>query len=225
MHLTSRKPGKKRNKFARALFLSPIAAAILVLFNSGGNGGLLASVWHDPLSVIAGRSPGEREAGVLVDTKPALPTSLAALGAPGTEPWERVLGPVRHRPGEPLLDDLGTGLAPQPLLADLQDPGLLDGLDFGSPTLPALSPSGARAPSPRLGPTRVPDVSYLPNCCDTTDPVLPVPEPGTPTDPASPVPEPGTWLMHILGMLAVGGALRHRNRRDRRPLALLARPG
>jgi len=46
--------------------------------------------------------------------------------------------------------------------------------------------------------------------------VTPTPTP-TPT-PASPVPEPGSWLMIIMGLFAVGGAMRSRNLRPERPM-------
>lgn len=232
-YVMSEKPEKKRgrfgSRFSRALFLSPIAVAVAFLLNAGETGELLAAAWHDPLAVLAGRSPGTRDAGVLVDSKSGSSTALAALGDPGSAPWERVLGPVRYRPDTPLADDFVNSLAPLPALGDVLDPGLLNGPNSAFPPLsglPALSPPGGGFPSGPSGP-RGPGLIYPADCCDTIDPGSPDPGPGpgpgTPTDPVSPVPEPGTWLMFVLGMLAVGRALRERVRRTGRPLALLPR--
>lgn len=62
-------------------------------------------------------------------------------------------------------------------------------------TPPVAPPTGTPTPSPPGGPPGV------------TPPVVP------PSGPIPPIPEPGTWMLLILGIFAVGTALRRRSRR------------
>ncbi len=144
--------------------------------------GIIATLL-DPLSLFAGRSPGEREGALL-------PTKLAKAG-----PEERVLSEVRDR-------DPGVGAAPPDpgLLPDAALPGsrLADGLPggpaggftpFGLPFSPPGGPGDGFIPGGPGGPPFVPP---------PTNP------------PVSGVPEPGTWVVLILGFFAVGWAMRRR---------------
>lgn len=144
--------------------------------------GIIATLL-DPLSLFAGRSPGEREGALL-------PTKLAKAG-----PEERVLSEVRDRdPG------IGGALPPDPgLLPDAALPGsrIGDGLPGG--------PAGGFAPfGLPFAPPGGPGDGFIPG--GGTPPFVPPPT----NPPVSAVPEPGTWMVLILGFFAVGWAMRHR---------------
>ena len=138
----------------------------------------------DPLSLFAGRSPGERGAGPLLSTKP------------GGGPQERVLSTVRDR------DPTGDPAAPP-------EPGLLP--DAGLPGAPAgdgALPSGAVADD-QFGPFGAPFSAFNapPGEINPGRALIAPP----PTDPVtSAVPEPATWAVMILGFFAVGWAMRRR---------------
>jgi hypothetical protein len=158
----------------------------------------------DPLSVLGARSPGERDAGALFDTKPWL---FDAAESKPTAPWERVLGNFRHRP-EPVpigdLPDLASQAAPLAFEEPFLPQDLLGGSDappgFNSGNLPTISPPSLRAP---ITPT-------APPCCGVDVP-------------ASPVPEPSTWLMYVFGMMAAGSQLRRGKRSPSRLVPARAR--
>lgn len=164
---------KRRFRRDYALFLAPVALALLLLAAVTQNAELLASAWRDPATVLEERSPGERDPGALYSTKPE--RILARV-----LPAERVLPVVRERfaPEEaPLADEFG----------------------FDEPALAAFAPEIVEdlplpPPPPVLTVSTVPD--GLP----------------PPTVPGA-VPEPATWLVSILGLFAVAGAMRRRNRK------------
>jgi hypothetical protein len=148
--------------------------------------GIIATLL-DPLSLFAGRSPGERGEGALLSTKP------------GHGPEERVLSTVRDR--DPV------GAAPP-----AEDPGFLpDSALPGAPAenaLPASSVAGDQfAPFgvPFSG-SGDPGGGFIPGGGSR---LLP---PSGPPDPplTSGIPEPATWAMMILGFFAVGWAMRRR---------------
>jgi hypothetical protein len=104
---------KRRRADARrnaALFLSPIAVALAVLWMFGQNVPVFASSWRAPLAVLTDRSPGGRASGALYNTKPL-------RLAPVTIPHERVLTSTRVRP-EPELEAFLPPEAPLDLLSD-----------------------------------------------------------------------------------------------------------
>ena len=192
---------KKWSKRDRLLFCTPIALSLLLLGLFVENGGVMASAWRDPLTVLSERSPGARGAGALYSTKPKsehVRTALAGV------PTERVLGLPRVRPELPgILPPEATPLAlgPDaiPMAAGLLPSSLTDGP--GVQPFPDFFP-----PSPSLGgpiivtPGLEPEVPVTPN---------PPPTPPGPPPP-SPVPEPTTWLLNILGVFAIGGVMRYR---------------
>lgn len=141
----------------------------------------------DPLSLFAGRSPGEREGALL-------PTKLAKAG-----PEERVLSEVRDRDpgiGDPPAAPPASGLLPDAALPGAPAEGALPGggdpggsfAPFGLPFGPPGGPGDSFVPGGPGGPPFVPP----------------------PTGPVSAVPEPGTWAVLILGFFAVGWAMRRR---------------
>lgn len=139
----------------------------------------------DPLSLIAGRSPGEREGALL-------PTKLAKAG-----PEERVLSEVRDRDpgiGDPPADP---GLLPDAALPGAPGEGALPGGPAGEPFAPFGTPFG--------GPGD-PGPSFIPGGPGGSPPFTPPPGGGIPSG----VPEPGTWAVMILGFFAVGWAMRRR---------------
>lgn len=104
-----------------------------------------------------------------------------------TAPQERVLGITRQRP-EIILPDLLP--AEEPLNLAMQNPLTIDTPGLGPLTEPFTTPKGP------------------PEIARTTPPTVRLAT-------VSPVPEPTTWLLNILGLAAVGGAMRYRNRRTR----------
>lgn len=174
-----------------ALLLAAGTAAYLGLFARAEDRAAVAATLRNPLSVFSARSPGARVGGALLQTKRRLAANRRVAGAPrpaGVLPQERVLSNVRTRPAAPVL-----ALAQPPF-----DAGLL-----GSPTtafdvpgigLPGQAP-GFDVPSFGGG-----DVSPNPAATQPEGPVPPGPA----------VPEPATWAMMILGLGAIGQALRNR---------------
>lgn len=152
--------------------------------------GIIATLL-DPLSLFAGRSPGERGEGALLSTKP------------GHGPEERVLSTVRDR--DPV------GAAPP-----AEDPGLLpDSALPGAPPAENALPAGA-GPGDQFAPFGAPFSSFgepgggfIPGGGGGGGGLIP---PVLPPDPplTSAVPEPATWAVMILGFFAVGWAMRRR---------------
>lgn len=106
-----------------------------------------------------------------------------------TEPRERVLGITRERP-EIVLPDMLPAAEPLDLA---MGPLTVDTPGLGPLTEPITAPKGP--PEFTRGTPPTVQLAML-----------------------SPVPEPATWLFNILGLFAVGGALRYRNRKTRMPL-------
>jgi len=183
----------RRKRWKRTLLLVPLFVCLFFIAVAERGGPAISKVRKDgivatlldPLSLFAGRSPGERGDGAL------LPTKLAKAG-----PEERVLSQVRDR-------DPGVGGAPPP------DPGLLpDAALPGAPGQNVLP--GGPAGGDQFAPFGLP----FGNPGDSGPGFIPggrsfVPPP--PTGPiTSAVPEPGTWAVMILGFFAVGWAVRRR---------------
>ncbi|MES2255649.1 MAG: PEPxxWA-CTERM sorting domain-containing protein [Pseudomonadota bacterium] len=148
--------------------------------------GIIATLL-DPLSLFAGRSPGERGEGALLSTKP------------GHGPEERVLSTVRDR--DP------AGAAPP-----AGDPGFLpDSALPGAPPAENALPAGG-VPGDQFAPFGAPFSSpgepgggFIPGGGSGLVPPLPPDPPLT-----SGIPEPATWAVMILGFFAVGWAMRRR---------------
>ncbi|MFW2851001.1 PEPxxWA-CTERM sorting domain-containing protein [Sphingomonas sp. TX0543] len=158
----------------------------------------------DPLSVLSDRSPGDRAAGALTQTKPARERELASSrtrAAPPGSPTERVLTSLRERPlvGEP----------------DAQP------IPFNNTAVPDLAPSPT---AQVLGPTQTPGGTNILPIPPVNNGgggggggggiiVTPTPTPtGSPTPPVTPVPEPATWAMLLAGFFGIGIAMRRRVR-------------
>lgn len=188
----------RRKRWKRTLLLTALFVCLFFVAVAERGGPAISKVRKDgivatlldPMSLFAGRSPGERGEGAL------LPTKLAKAG-----PEERVLSQVRDR-------DPGVGDPPP-------DPGLLPDADLpGSRVANGLpgGPAGGAPFAPFVGSPFAPPGG-------PGDPFIPGPgappggPPGTPPPGggiASGVPEPGTWAVMILGFFAVGWAMRRR---------------
>jgi hypothetical protein len=163
------KAGGRRNRWKRTLLLVTLFVCLFFVAVAERGGPAISKVRKDgivatlldPMSLFAGRSPGERGEGAL------LPTKLAKAG-----PEERVLSQVRDR--EP-----GLGNPPPPsipgMLPDAALPGapgenvLPGGLAGGEPCVPFGAPFAAPGGPGGPGGPGVPP----------TGPVSGVPEPGT----------------------------------------------
>lgn len=185
-----------RNRWKRTLLLTALFVCLffVAVAERGGpaiskirKDGIVATLL-DPMSLFAGRSPGEREGALL-------PTKLAKAG-----PEERVLSEVRDR-------DPGAGDPPADpgLLPDAALPGsrAADGLPGG----PAgFAPFGAPFGAPGdPGDGFIPGGGGIPGG-PGVPPGTPPPGGGIPSG----IPEPGTWAVMILGFFAVGWAMRRR---------------
>lgn len=224
--------GNRKSRFRRevVLFFAPVGLAGMLLLIATQNSELLAAVWNDPQSLLAKRSPGERDQGALYDTKPER-VADADQAADTILPKERVLAITRERPTLPLPADV----APEELpigLADLGDfaPSAVGPAAFTSPGFGFAAPGGggpgggssAFAPSGPIVPAD--DEATLPDTVPGPEDTTPSDLPSGPTPPTgpdapvgSPVPEPETWATMILGLFVVAGSMRRRNRRDRHP--------
>jgi hypothetical protein len=157
----------------------------------------VAAALRDPLSVLGDRSPGARLGGALFQTKQRRAAGQRTRPiAPGVVPHERVLAMTRSRPvpsAGPLGDavpDLALLGRPEPMFVG---PGVpvtggapqfdVPGFSFGDGPGFAIVPDGPQPSQPGSPP---------------------------PNGPGSAVPEIATWLMMILGIGAVGRALRRR---------------
>lgn len=115
----------------RALFFLPIVIGLIVLALFAANKAALASVWRDPLSVLAQRSPGARDAGALYNTKIRPEVFKAAL----TGPHERVLPGLRERAEPPLSDPMLTD-EPLSVLLDQEPDFGMTPFAFDGPNIP-----------------------------------------------------------------------------------------
>jgi hypothetical protein len=84
----------RKGAITGAAFASLIVGGLVM--SSDSSRGFVGSALADPLSVLAGRSPGERSSGVLLQTKNAAPrpTRVASRG-PRPAPAEKVLSAAR----------------------------------------------------------------------------------------------------------------------------------
>lgn len=214
---------RTRHRYNRALFFAPIGLALLLVLLLSQNVEVLASVWRDPLSVLAARSPGHRDASALYNTKQKR-LGLAKAGPAGILPHERVLAGTRMRP-DPLLPAELADVGP---LADFVDDAPIG--TFAPGVVPSMGsvggPGSFGAPGGFGGsPGTVPLLkkSSLENQPLTSDtPLIDIPPvdgppggspPGdNPTDVSAAVPEPSTWLMNIVGLFAVAAVMRRGKR-------------
>ena len=170
----------------------PIA---LVASNSQTGNAFVAAALADPLSVLAGRSPGERRAGALAQSKPV-----------AAKPTERVLSNIRTRPplvapGKKTNSLVPTGIAPG--LIDLS-PVAGGVVGAAAPLSPVINGGGGGGVGFIAGPGFVTGGSAGSG-------------PGTSPTPDAPdvvtvVPEPQTWFMMIAGFFFIASALRSRRR-------------
>jgi hypothetical protein len=189
----------RRRRWRRTLLLVPLLVGVVAVAEPGpavigtaiakvgGAGGLVAAL-KDPLSLFADRSPGERGAGALFNTKP-------------DKPEERVLSSERER--EP---PLGAASVPP-------DPAFSFAPDALANALPQERVLGGERDGPFIPLGNFYDPDITPGRFTALPPGGPggggIPiEPGIPTG----VPEPATWAMLILGFFGIGMAARRRAR-------------
>ena len=173
-------------------------ALVLLLVTVESSNKARSAIRHalrDPYALLNGRSPGDRDAGALFQTKLAYSRAQPA----GARPHQRVLPMERVRP--PLGGGSVPGLGASPLGIPASTLGPLgDSLpNFGGGGPPSLI--GNTAP-PFIGGGAVP-----------TDAAAPTPAPNIP---AAAVPEPETWGLLLIGVGVIGFAFRRRRRAARR---------
>jgi hypothetical protein len=193
---------------AALLLLMAAGVGVDEIFWRGAHAAAVASAVSDavmdPGSIFAERSPGARDDGLLLQTKPD--RVAAAPGVHLEGPEERVLAGVRERLPEPELALDGSPLslvqAPPAFGAPFLPPG------GGLPAPPGISGPGA---SPLAGPLTPPN--------SQTTPPGGGPPGGPPQTPTNPVPEPDVWMLMILALFAVGAALRWKRSHRATPAA------
>jgi hypothetical protein len=221
--------------------LAPIGLVLLLIFLFANNVEVLASVWRDPLSVLAARSPGQRDAGALYNTKHKR-LGQSHAGPAGVVPHERVLAATRMRPDPvlpaeltvPLADFFGDqpfatfGPAALPLTGSFGGSGPSGTAPKG--TMPPFSVGSFASPMPSseslveddfpddFPPVGNPLIVSPPD----TNPPDDNPPGGNPPDLTASVPEPSTWLMNIVGLFAIAGVMRREKRRQRGPVRACA---
>lgn len=167
--------------YNRALFPGMIKGAVQSGASHARDG------FNSVAALIAGRSPGERQAGSLAMLKPARKPEI----------HERALPKVRL-PAKPLLPE---GLLASPAILPV------DAESLAPPPLYHLLrvPQGQTLVGPPAEPITSPPGSPL---------IVPlVLTPSTPTVPITPVsaaPEPSSWMMLLIGFGAIGLAIRRR---------------
>lgn len=189
---------QRRLLLVTGLGLAALVAIAFGLASSTRQGAPGASVLRSPTSVFASRSLGARGEGALFQSKPRVAGPLRSRSRPaGVVPRERVLSPVRTRPGGPLQT------APDAPLLGLQ--GL---------TLPIVPPSGV-LPEPAFRSPYIPDAGFGYPPSFAGGPIVDrLPDGGgTPRPPPPPIPEPATWALLIMGLGFVGIALRRQSRK------------
>jgi hypothetical protein len=190
-----RMPFRRAGLIAMAA-LAASGAGIVVMGVPGLSGatgasaaGGIVDAFMAPLAVLAGRSPGARGAGALLQTKPA-------AEAPPTDRYRS-----RRVPGEPFVE--------VPPFFDLPiTPPLLDA-DFPLPSAPYGDGFGPAYPGGFFD-----DGGgwFGDGGGGFGSPPFYVPPPEGPT-PAPSIPEPHAWTMLIFGLGIVGSLLRRRERR------------
>lgn len=206
----------KRKK--KIVSLGVLTATILLsglglggMIAGGSNGGTaLAAAFEDPLALLGWRSPGARKPGALFQTK--IRPSQRAL----PQPSERVLAGARERPAP-----MGDGEESPNFLPMGEGGPVSEPVTFVPPGEPPLA--GA-PPSPGPGPGFTSSSSGGSSSGGSSTGGSS--SGGTSSGGGSSsggdssggssgggvVPEPSTWLMLMLGMFALGGAMRHRFR-------------
>jgi hypothetical protein len=185
-----------------------VAAAIAISAIGDGSGLSARAAQADAAALLDARSPGEREAGILLASKPA------------REPKSMIMSMAQEREnGVPALVERALGRLGPSASADVPDliplPDLL--LD-GSPVQALASALGL----PRSG-APVPSFAGglpLPGGGGSGGgggggPGSETPEPNPPV--VSPVPEPSSWIIMIAGFVLVGWVLRRGRAAGRQP--------
>lgn len=195
---------RRLKSWKKGVLLAFLLAGAAMLAIGENNRALIAEVLRDPLSILAQRSPGERDPGALLQTKKPH-TRVAAAGRPRAAPpapTERVLSAVRTRPPPMLgIDTLALG----PIIPVIDAPVFPVPPPLTGRILPAGVPIAFVNPPPSI-------------CCGGEVP--PGPPVTPPVVPPAPIPEPQTWLTMILGFFAMGWALRRRRTQETREAAI-----
>jgi hypothetical protein len=144
---------------------------------------ILAAV-EDPLAVLAQRSPGRREKGLLHSTKP------------NPVPHQRVLSMVREHEPDPSFN--APAEPENPVFDEVPQafgsvPGIIPGANPGNAVRPG-DQGGTPPPSPQFFPITGPPQLWV--------------------FVGGGVPEPGSWVLLIAGFFAAGAALRRRERKQ-----------
>lgn len=177
-------------------------ALLLALIPASSVAPSMAEVdWHttsnalqDPLSLLAGRSPGARDPSGLIQTKAARRSAVLA---------QATLPPEWSAPA-PFA---GPGL-PVPAMPAAEAPAALPVLPGAAdPTVAALPAQDAIPGAPGTWSTGgISPILFLPVPLGEPKPVTPI------SPPAAPVPDAPTWLTLIAGFVLLGGALRHKGK-------------
>jgi hypothetical protein len=197
---------KSRLKIGAQLIGVLLVSAFLLMSNQQRSA--VAQVLRDPLSVLAGRSPGERGTAALRQTKIKRAAMLPAAFEKLLDKNQTVSPVVFTPAGDEVLPEHGE----LPALADAFVPGTHDGAHDALPSdVPAsFARGGGFFPI-------IPGGGFIGGGGggggggDNCGPVVTC---GTPTGEPTPppilvsVPEPGTWLMIITGFFALGSLLR-----------------
>jgi len=187
---------KKISRFLGVLLMM-LAVPTGYLAIRAANGSVSAqTLLSDPMSIFSERSPGARGA-VTFNKKPAY-----ARVSPSTTAFEEFSPENGNPPYEGFLSSPSSVISEPPL--DL--PPLFGELPLGE--LPQLT-GGLPGPGFPGGPIG----TIIPPLGIGAPPTPPGPGPDPGPGPGPSVPEPGTWLMLIAGFLAIGSALRLKNRR------------
>ena len=168
--------------------------------STGESNGAISAAGHehgpaDPLSILDGRSPGERGPGALFQTKlldnlmdaaamPAAPQSnlMAPSSLPEVPQAFAAIVPPDEMPAAGTPADGGIMLPPVPI-----------GLDANAASRPTVAPFLPVLLPPQTGPILQPAA----------------------TAPVSGVPEPATWAMLLSGFFTIGCTIRHARRASR----------
>lgn len=174
-----------------------LCASIVDSVAVGGQGrAALTQMVKDPAAMFEGRSPGQRGAGALYNTK------HKAVGTPS----ERTLANVPQDMGLPVVGDAADPVATA-LFAQPDAPPA----DSAVPEIPGTAPAWFTTP-PLFSPIGG-GIPGAPGNPGTDNPGTDNPDnPGGPGTPPPAVPEPATWLTLIVGLFSVGALLRYQRR-------------
>lgn len=193
---------------ASAMAAGILAAAFVVAPGPTGTVIGAAAVLADPLSILAARSPGERGAGALVQTKRGRPPAHRVPPAPVVPvvPFSPTPVPTGAfvPPGEE--SPLVAVVPASPYLGDATGEVSFGGVPTGDLALGGLPVVGGIG----IGGGGV--VGGVGGGGAGGAPGGSVPPPVGGTTPVPPVPEPATWMSMILGFAIVGSSLRRRAR-------------